>query len=235
MITGRTVKIPTTSGTHIVGDLFVPDHASGLIIFAHGSGSSRHSPRNRVVAEMLQHAGFATLLVDLLTVNEEGSDNMADVFASTSTSSPSVCNWHNSRPNVTSRRRRCRSGTSGRAPALSSRRHVSRIGSRRSCRAAAAPTSPANTSPRSQRRPWLIVGSLDDQVVEFNRTASEQFRVECRLELVAGATHLFEEPGTLNVVATLARDWFEHWLPAPAERCRTRARDPPTATRLAGH
>jgi len=73
MITGRTVKIPTTSDTHIVGDLFVPDRASGLIIFAHGSGSSRHSPRNRVVAEMLQHAGLATLLVDLQTVNEEGS------------------------------------------------------------------------------------------------------------------------------------------------------------------
>jgi len=66
----------------------------------------------------------------------------------------------------------------------------------------------------------LIIGSLDDQVVEFNRNALEQLRVECRLELVAGATHLFEEPGTLDVVAALAQDWFEHWLPAHRRRQR---------------
>ena len=67
----------------------------------------------------------------------------------------------------------------------------------------------------------LIIGSLDDQVVEFNRNALEQLRVECRLELVAGATHLFEEPGTLDVVAALAQDWFEHWLRAPPAETTT--------------
>jgi len=191
------------------------DGARGVVAFAHGSGSGRHSPRNRYVAEVLNDGGFATVLADLLTEDEEridlrtsqlrfDIDLLADRVAS-------VVDWLGTRDDTVPLPVGVFGASTGAAAALVAaaerpeivRAVVSR-GGRPDLAGAALPQVKAAT--------LLIVGGRDEMVLELNRQADDQLQTEKRLEVVPGATHLFEEPGTLERVAELATEWFSSHL-----------------------
>ncbi|MGX1849784.1 phosphoribosyltransferase family protein [Streptomyces sp. NPDC055299] len=192
------------SGVRLTGDLTVPAGAGAVVMFAHGSGSSRHSPRNRLVATALQDAGLGTLLFDLLTPAEE--DNRAKVFDIETLAGrlTDATGWLRGRTTVPLG---YFGASTGAAAAL---------------RAAAGPGADIGAVVSRGGRPdlagpqlsgvraptLLIVGGDDTMVIELNREAQAALRCESRLEIVPGATHLFEEPGALQEVAGLARDWF---------------------------
>jgi putative phosphoribosyl transferase len=201
----------------IEGHLNLPEGAPGIVIFAHGSGSSRHSPRNRFVAEVLQQAGLGTLLIDLLTADEER--DRANVFDIELLAARlrAATQWLGQRPDA----RGCRVGyfgaSTGAGAALWAAAEpdaaIDAVVSRGGRPDLAAPRLAAVHAPT-----LLIVGSRDDVVLELNRRAQALLeKCESELSVVAGATHLFEEPGTLAEAATLARDWFVRYL-APRER-----------------
>ncbi|TDD29347.1 alpha/beta hydrolase [Kribbella turkmenica] len=194
------------------GDLVVPASANGLVIFAHGSDSSRHSPRNQYVAHVLNEARLATLLFDLLTA-EEAADrrNVFDI--------PFLAG----RLDAAHRWAADRHGelpvgyfgaSTGGAAALWTAGEGAGVGvgvgavvSRGGRVDLAGPRLAAVTAPT-----LLIVGALDADVLEVNRAAQDELRCVNELQVVAGATHLFSEPGTLEQVAVLARDWFRREL-----------------------
>jgi predicted phosphoribosyltransferase/dienelactone hydrolase len=191
----------------VAGHLTIPEDPRGIVVFAHGSGSSRHSPRNRYVADVLNQAGLATLLFDLLTPAEER--NRANVFDIERLAGRlvDVTAWLASDPDTASLPVGYFGASTGAGAALVAatdpkvkvRAVVSRGGrpdlAGRYLAAVAAPT-------------LLIVGGRDEMVLELNRRAQAAIPGECKLTVVPGATHLFEEPGTLETVAELARDWF---------------------------
>jgi pimeloyl-ACP methyl ester carboxylesterase len=208
----------------LAGDLVVPERAAGIIMFAHGSGSSRFSPRNRFVAQTLQIRGFSTLLLDLLTPREEADDERTGLFRFDiqllAGRLVGAVDWLAGQP-LTSRLSLGLFGAStGAAAALiaAARRPenvgavVSR-GGRPDLAGAALPLVKAPT--------LFIVGSSDLDVLRLNRHALAQMRGNVVLELVPGATHLFEEPGALDQVADLASGWFARWLGAPHFSRRT--------------
>ena len=193
------------------GDLCIPDGASGIVLFAHGSGSSRHSPRNRFVAGQLQEAGLATLLMDLLTTEEEEQDAYTgeyrfdiDLLARRLVDATF---WLAEQDETTLLRVGYFGASTGAAAALiaaaSIPDHVAAVVSR-----GGRPDLASRALPRVKAPTLLIVGQNDPLVLELNREAFAQLRCEKRLEIVEGASHLFEEPGTLEVVAELARDFF---------------------------
>ena len=197
------------------GDLVMPRRARGLIVFAHGSGSSRKSPRNRFVATQLQHAGFATLLFDLLTPGEAQLDEATgrlrfDVDLLTARLVGAV-DW------VLRDRRLSRlpvgvfGASTGAAAALmaaSMRAEIGAVVSR-----GGRPDLAASRLRSVHAPTLLIVGSRDETVVEMNQIAMERMKCEKQLAILPGATHLFEEPGALEQVAHLAGEWFAHHLP----------------------
>ncbi|MFC0602387.1 alpha/beta family hydrolase [Streptomyces palmae] len=198
------VEIPVEGGTiRLSGDLLVPENAPAIVVFAHGSGSSRHSPRNRSVAEALNRAGLGTLLFDLLTVEEE--IDRANVF--------DIDTLARRLSEVTRWARRvgvpvCYFGAStGAAAALSAAAEpdarIAAVVSRGGRPDLAGDRLPLVTAPT-----LLIVGGRDETVLDLNRQARERLRCETRLEVVPGAGHLFEEPGGLRAVADLALEWF---------------------------
>jgi putative phosphoribosyl transferase len=184
-VTEREVGVPLGL-IALQGTLDVPRDSEGIVLFAHGSGSSRHSPRNRYVAGVLREAGLATLLMDLLTIDEEAVDARTahlrfdiDLLAERLVG---ATDWLAQNPDT----RALRLGYFG-----------------ASTGAAAA----------------LVAAAERPDAVELNRRALAALRAEARLEIVPGASHLFEEPGTLERVAALARQWFEARLaPRHAER-----------------
>jgi putative phosphoribosyl transferase len=193
------------------GNLAVPDGARGAVLFAHGSGSSRFSPRNRVVAQALQEAGFATLLMDLLTPAEEQAerftrhlrfdvDLLADRLAG-------AVQWLSRDPQTRALPVGLFGASTGAAAALvTAAREPDRISAVVS---RGGRPDLAGELLREVRAPTLlIVGGADEVVLELNREALAGLRCEKRLEIVAGATHLFEEPGALESVAALAARWF---------------------------
>jgi putative phosphoribosyl transferase len=193
------------------GNLCVPENATGVILFAHGSGSSRHSPRNRYVAEVLRQGGLATLLMDLLTAAEEREDGrtarLRFDIGLLAGRLVSAIDWLLGNP-ATSRLRIGLFGAStGAAAALIAAaerpKAVGAVVSR-----GGRPDLALPVLERVEAPTLLIVGGLDIPVIGMNREALSHLQAEKRLEIVAGATHLFEEPGTLEVVARLARDWF---------------------------
>ena len=208
---GSAVEIPV--GTVVLrGDLQVPERAAGVVVFAHGSGSGRHSPRNRFVADVLTDAGLGTLLLDLLTPDEEvvrGNVFDIELLAARLTA---ATGWLGSRPETAS----CRVGyfgaSTGAGAALSAAADagpriwavVSRGG---------RPDLTGRRLTRVRSPTLLIVGSRDQTVLELNRQAQARLRCPNRLTIIEGATHLFEEPGTLADAATHARDWFLDHLP----------------------
>ena len=192
------------------------------MIFAHGSGSSRLSPRNRAVAATLQRAGIATLLFDLLTEREERRRELVFDIPLLARRLELVTRWSIAEPDT----RGCRSATSARRRALR-RRCARRLPRARSCvrwsRAGVVPIWRPTGSPHVTAPTLLIVGSLDPEVLELNRRAAAMLHCPHRLEVVDGAGHLFSEPGTLERVATLAAEWFRRIIsPAPTSRARGR-------------
>jgi putative phosphoribosyl transferase len=209
------VGIPADRVT-LAGDLTIPQPGSrgaarGVILFAHGSGSSRHSPRNRYVARVLQDAGFATLLLDLLSVDEERVDaSTAELRFDIGLLARRLIvatDWLQHEPAT----RRLPVGTfgasTGAAAALVAAAERSAI-VRSVVSRGGRPDLAGDALPRITTPTLLIVGGADVPVIELNRSAIRRMKTTARLEIVPGATHLFEEPGALEEVARLARDWF---------------------------
>ena len=211
----RLVKIDV-GGIQLVGNLALPVSPSGVVLFAHGSGSSRFSPRNRYVASVLQSAGLGTLLMDLCPPRKKSATSGPGSCASTSSCWRSGSCARSIGSRARRRRAGCASAALARAPARRRRwwrRRRGRTRSPRWYRAAAGRISPAGALPRVRAPTLLLVGGKDVDVLELNREALEQLSCEKELTIVRGATHLFEEPGTLARVANLAAEWFSRHLP----------------------
>ncbi len=206
------VEVPAGPG-RLSGHMIVPEAARGIVVFAHGSGSSRHSPRNRFVASVLNRAGLATLLFDLLTPEEElDRANVFDI-ALLGNRLVTVTRWLRTDPVAARLRIGYFGASTGAAAALWAAGElgddIAAVVSRGGRPDLAAEKLAAVLAPT-----LLIVGSHDDVVLELNRQAQAQLRCEHRLEIVGGATHLFEEPGTLEAAAALASAWFtDHMAP----------------------
>jgi putative phosphoribosyl transferase len=206
----RAVQIPD-GRIRLDADLRLPPEPAGLVVFAHGSGSSRHSPRNRRVAEFLNESHLATLLVDLLTPQEEAIDmhtgHLRFDINLLAERLVAATNWIAREP-ATSRLPIGYFGAStGAAAAL-----VAAANRPRSLAAVVSrggrPDLAGHDLTRVEAPTLLIVGGNDPIVLELNRAALEELRCEKRLEIIPRATHLFEEPGALDEVARLAREWF---------------------------
>jgi putative phosphoribosyl transferase len=193
----------------------VPEGAHGIVLFAHGSGSSRHSPRNRFVAEVLQQAGLATLLIDLLTPDEEAVDRQTghlrfdiDLLADRLIA---AIDWLTAQPQTDRQAIGLFGASTGAAGALRAAAErpekvhavVSRGG---------RPDLAGDALDRDSTPTLLIVGADDVPVIPLNELAYARFRGPRELVLVPGASHLFAEPGTLERAAGLARDWFLRYL-----------------------
>ena len=215
---GRTetfeVGIETPDGT-LPGDLNIPPNARAIVLFAHGSGSSRLSTRNRYVAEVLNAGGLATLLFDLLTPREHEVDQFTteyrfDIGLLTRRLRDAV-DWAGEQPRLKDMTIGLFGSSTGAAAALNVAAErpeaVSAVVSRGGRPDLADPQALARVTADT----LLIVGGLDGPVIGMNRDAAEQMPEPPRIEIVPGATHLFEEPGKLEAVAGMARDWFvEH-------------------------
>jgi putative phosphoribosyl transferase len=189
------------------GDLIVPAGARGVVAFAHGSGSSRASPRNRAVARAVSRAGFATLLFDLLTPSEERE--RANVFdiALLSSRLRLASEWLGEREDVGSLPLGFFGASTGAAAALSA---AAELGERVGAVVSRGGRPDLARDLGAVRAPTLlIVGGADRQVLELNRESQRQLHCPCRLAVIPGATHLFEEPGALEEVCRLATDWFD--------------------------
>jgi len=193
------------------GDLTVPPGASGLVIFAHGSGSSRMSPRNRMVARRLEQAGFATLLFDLLSEQEEGRRDLVFDIPLLASRLEAVTRWARANPSTSALPIGYFGASTGAGAALwaasAAGEQVRAVVSR-----GGRPDLAADRLPGVHAATLLIVGSRDPEVLALNRRAAQLLRAPHRVEIVEGAAHLFEEPGTLEAVAGLAADWFRAHL-----------------------
>ena len=206
----RLVQIDA-DGVTLEGALAIPPGAEGVVLFAHGSGSSRHSPRNNFVAGVLRAAGLGTLLFDLLTEKEdEVYETRFDIDLLTRRLIAAT-RWFMKQP---------------RSRGLAVGYFGSSTGAASALRAAAAlggeigaivsrggrPDLAGGALPRVQSPTLLIVGGDDLTVIDLNRRAYDQMKGERELKIIPGATHLFEEPGALEEVARLAADWFKRYL-----------------------
>jgi putative phosphoribosyl transferase len=197
------------------GDLATPAAAQGVVLFAHGSGSGRHSPRNRQVASALGRAGFATLLLDLLTLEEEAADRASGRFRFDvellAGRLLAAADWLAADQWTAGLPVGLFGASTGAGAALLAAAErpqaVAAVVSRGGRPDLAGAALGRVTAPT-----LLIVGALDPQVLELNRAALGQLGSEASLEIVPGASHLFEEPGTLERVAELAVGWFTRWL-----------------------
>jgi dienelactone hydrolase len=208
------VEIPV-GATTLNADLRVPPNAQGLVVFAHGSGSSRFSRRNRQVAEFLGDRAFATLLLDLLTAEEEAVDDRTSEFRfDIPRLGPRVsaaADWTATRPDIGTLPIGCFGASTGAAAALIAAAErpatIAAVVSR-----GGRPDLAGDALGRVKAPTLLIVGGYDEPVIELNREAMRQMHAHVELEIVPGATHLFEEPGTLDQVAGLAAAWFARHL-----------------------
>ena len=193
------------------GNLSLPDHAIALVLFAHGSGSSRHSPRNQFVARTLNNAGLATLLFDLLTPEEESIDARTGEFRFNlgllAERLVHATKWAKQQEQIRDLLIGYFGSSTGGGAALVAAAEIQQdvvaVVSR-----GGRPDLAAEALPKVQAPTLLIVGGNDDVVIELNEQARDRMSCEVKLEIVPGATHLFEEPGALEKVAKLASDWF---------------------------
>jgi putative phosphoribosyl transferase len=201
----------TTGRAALSGNLTIPENSEALVLFAHGSGSSRHSPRNQFVARTLNHAGLGTLLFDLLTPEEEALDIHTrehrfniDLLAERLVR---ATKWIRQQDEARDLHIGYFGSSTGGAAALVAAAElphdVGAVVSR-----GGRPDLAGDALPKVQVPTLLIVGGNDDIVIELNEMARDQMRCEVKLEIIPGATHLFEEPGALEQVAKLASDWF---------------------------
>jgi putative phosphoribosyl transferase len=215
-VEGQLVRVPAGQ-VMLDGNLTLPEESRAVVLFAHGSGSSRHSPRNRYVARVLNEAKLATLLIDLLTLDEEVIDArtaqlrfdielLAERLVGAS-------DWLTQFPDTKHLQIGYFGASTGAAAALVAAAvrpdAVNAVVSR-----GGRPDLAGAVLTHVRAPTLLIVGENDGQVIELNRAALAQLRSEKQLVIVPGATHLFEEPGALDEVARLARDWFcRHLIP----------------------
>jgi putative phosphoribosyl transferase len=204
----------------LAGDLHVPASPRGMVLFAHGSGSSRHSPRNRFVAQALQQAGLATLLLDLLTETEEPLDRLTGELrfhiALLTRRLLYAVDWIGRQPALAPLSLGCFGASTGAAAALAAAAQspaIATVVSR-----GGRPDLAGSSLSRVRVPVLLLVGAADREVLDLNRQAAARLRTESALEIIPGATHLFEEPGALEQVALLARDWFRGYLSHPRQR-----------------
>lgn len=197
------------------GNLVMPEKASGIVVFAHGSGSSRFSPRNRAVAGFLNDGGLATLLFDLLTAEEHEVDMLSrklrfDIDRLSQRLVKTV-DWLTEAEQTSGLRIGLFGASTGAAAALIAAaerpEYVAAVVSR-----GGRPDLAGDALARVKAPTLLIVGGLDEAVIEMNQTASEQMQNNHEIEIVPGATHLFEEAGKLDEVARLSREWFQRFI-----------------------
>jgi dienelactone hydrolase len=206
-----------SSAVRLDGDLRIPEEARGLVIFAHGSGSSRFSRRNRFVAGVLESRGCATLLLDLLTREEEAVDERTREYRFDidllGRRVMDAADWTKARTDLHRLPLAFFGASTGAAAALiaaAARPPVTRAVISRGGR----PDLAGEALPLVEAPTLLIVGGRDEAVIELNRDAMRRMRATVELEIVSGATHLFEEPGALEDVARLAADWCRRYLTA---------------------
>jgi dienelactone hydrolase len=222
---GQPVRIPLSSPGqagpqgYLEGNLVAPPGAAGVVVFAHGSGSSRFSPRNRAVARELREGGLGTLLLDLLTPNEEAIDavtaRLRFDIGLLARRLVAATDWLHAQPETSALVAGYFGASTGGGAALVAaaerpelvRAVVSRGG---------RPDLAGAALPHVRCPVLLIVGGNDEPVIELNEQAMAALRTVKQLVIVPGATHLFEEPGALEEVARLARDWFTRYLREPS-------------------
>lgn len=206
------VVIPV-HGAVLQGDLVFPSTLAGLTIFAHGSGSSRHSPRNKFVANQLQRRGLGTLLVDLLSELEahvdQTSGHLRFDINLLAERLMQITDWVKQQTETKDLKIGYFGASTGAAAALTAaaQRKVDAVVSR-----GGRPDLAGAWLSKVSAPTLLIVGGLDIQVIDLNEQALQQLKCAKRLEIVSGAQHLFEEPGALEEVARLAGDWFQDYL-----------------------
>jgi putative phosphoribosyl transferase len=213
--TGITVSIPLGNDQHVEADLRLPDGATGLVLFAHGSGSSRFSARNQAVADALVQRGFATLLIDLLTRREEDLDSLSGAYRFDipllAERVAAATAWARTRTELRDLPVGYFGASTGAGAALVAaasapddvRAVVSRGG---------RPDLAGDALPRVKAPTLLIVGGNDEPVVAMNESAMTRMTAVVELRIIPGATHLFEEAGTLEQVEQLAAEWFSRYL-----------------------
>lgn len=216
------IRVPAGS-VDLAADLSLPRDATGLVLFAHGSGSSRHSPRNRHVADVLNHGAIGTLLIDLLTEDEETVDQLTaelrfniDLLVGRLTA---ITDWIGKQKDLTQLGLGYFGASTGAAAALGAA--AARPGVVQAVVSRGGRPDLAGSALSRVLAPCLFIVGGDDVVVEdLNRQAIAQLpnETERRLEIIPGATHLFEEPGTLDRVAQLARGWFQQYLTIASTR-----------------
>ncbi len=200
----------TLDSVTLPGILAVPPKAAGLVVFAHGSGSSRLSPRNAFMAEVIQARNIGTLLFDLLTEEEDILyDNRFDIDL-IANRLLGATDWLRARPEAASLPLGYFGASTGAAAALKAAVHESRV--RAIVSRGGRPDLALDVLPRIRAATLLIVGARDTIVIDLNRHAYSKLQSEKRMEIVPDASHLFEEPGTLDVAAQLAADWFKEHL-----------------------
>lgn len=195
----------------LVGNMFIPTDAKGLVIFSHGSGSSRLNPRNNFVADVLNENKIGTFLFDLLTEEEDKlRENRFDLDKLTSRL-VAVTKWIKAKPEIKDLSVGYFGASTGSASALKAAarfgNEIKAVVSRGGRPDLAMEELPKVTAPT-----MLIIGGLDEQVIELNKQAYERLTGKRRMEIVEGASHLFEEPGKLREVAGLSSEWFNEWL-----------------------
>jgi putative phosphoribosyl transferase len=215
----RMVEIPA-GNVRLDGELIVPAGAIGIVLFAHGSGSSRHSPRNKSVAEVIRGGGIGTLLFDLLTREEEAADiytrhlrfdigMLADRLAA-------ATRWLKGSETIANLPVGYFGASTGGGAALVAAAElgsdIAAVVSR-----GGRPDLAGDALSRVIAPTLLLVGEFDEPVIEMNKEALAKLNCEKKLQIIPGATHLFEEPGTLDQVARSAADWFKKYL-QPVER-----------------
>ncbi len=214
--THRVVQMETPEAV-LEGELSIPVEASGLVLFAHGSGSSRHSPRNQSVARALRQAGVGTLLFDLLTADEEAVDrrtgHLRFNICLLAMRLQAATEWVWSQEDVPDLPVGYFGSSTGGGAALVT---ASELGSRVAAVVSRGgrPDLAGEALKRVESPTLLIVGGYDDVVIELNQQAFDILHCRKEMRIVAGATHLFEEPGTLEEVSRLAAEWFRECFKA---------------------
>jgi putative phosphoribosyl transferase len=207
-------------GVRLDGDLCVPAGARGVVLFAHGSGSSRRSPRNRLVAAALQRAGLGTLLFDLLQPEEaDGADRRFDIELLAERLSGAMT-WVRSHPSLRTLRIGLFGASTGAAAALVAAARAPHVVSAVVSRGGRPDLAGAHL-PHVQAPTLLIVGGADPVVLGLNEEARRSIGGRCDLVVIPGATHLFEEPGALEEVARLAAGWFAEHVGAGRDGARS--------------
>lgn len=204
----KEITIPV-NGVELQGILSIPENAQGIVIFSHGHGSSRLSPRNTYVAGILQKAGVGTLLIDLLTAHEDVNySNRFDIDLITERLK-TITSWVRNYPDTRGKRIAYFGASTGAAAALKAavKANISAVVSR-----GGRPDLAMEVLKEVHAPTLLMVGSRDVPVLEQNRKAFQKLLCEKKLEIIPNASHLFQEPGTLDEVGKLAAQWFAKWL-----------------------